>query len=86
MYISITLMFVITITVNMFPKALFIFLWHSIGDLHAFSHHNANTPIQFSPLFHVVKLGFTGAYVFFFFFFALKHRLWVKIGGSNKYP
>ena len=28
---------------------------------------------------HIVKLGFTGVFFFFSFFFALKHRLWVPI-------
>ena len=41
-------------------------------NLHPFSHH-----------FDIVKLGFTGVYIFFHLF-ALKHRLWV-LGGHVIY-
>ena len=38
-----------------------------------------------TPHFYIVKLGFTGVYIFLIF--ALKHRLWVLVrtGGSNVY-
>ena len=40
------------------------------------------SPCNLCPLthhFYIVKMGFTGVYVFFFFFFALKHRSWVRV-------
>ena len=50
----------------------------------------------FKPHFYIVKLGFTGVYIIFFYFCS-KHRLWVLVrtapstepprrGGSNEYP
>ena len=32
-----------------------------------------------TPHFYIVKLGFTGVFIFFLLIFALKHRLWVLV-------
>ena len=50
------------------------------------------SPCKEDPLtshFYTVKLGFTGVYISFLFFFATKHRLCVLVrtaSGSNVYP
>ena len=35
-----------------------------------------------TPHFYIVKLGFTGVYIFFLIF-ALKHRLWVLVSTAS---
>ena len=36
------------------------------------------------PHFYIVKLGFTGVYIIFFFISAQKHRLWVLVRTASR--
>ena len=62
----------------------FVLVSQSTSDLtflfSSIEHHEKSPCNEHSltPHFYIIKLGFTGVYIFFFFF-ALKHRLWVLV-------
>ena len=81
------------------PESLFV-LEHDTGTLNphntgqypgiCFDHQTCMCYIYpLTPLFHIVKLVFTGILIHVFLNFAPKHRLWVLVGthqgGSNVY-
>ena len=60
---------------------IFIIIFYTSSLKHAYIMLN---PLK--PTFYIVKLGFTGVYIFFLIS-AQKHRLWVLVrtAGSNEY-
>ena len=54
------------------------------GGLEPYHHENMPNFDPLKPHFYIVKLGFTGVYIIFYF--CSKHRLWVLVRTASAAP